>query len=289
MTDAIPPRDSEIPLSASCKAGRYRALKMIGLSLLAITTIAGAAVLYLLRCEPPHWKAYQAFLRDTPPAQLQRLAAEVQKRLESLVLLADDAILSGETRLLAVSGEVDVEHYRPVFKTLHLSPEEVNAWATEQFREWMTYRGYEMPAELTSPMVAIDNGRLLASFKYESPVWNQVFTVGFRTRFFDDGRAQLQLAEVRAGNLPLPGGNIGAYIRSKAPDTDSARRVSQWLEKLDRVEFKPSMKVGSDHKVTVVGYEVGKDGLHLALKIERRYPPKQPKQLFASVPTDGQR
>jgi hypothetical protein len=54
------------------------------------------------------------------------------------------------------------------------------------------------------------------------------------------------------------------------PDTPALRRTADWLDKLDKVEFKPSMKLGDHHKAYVLDYKIREDGLLVTVKIERR-------------------
>ena len=95
-------------------------------------------------------------------------------------------------------------------------------------------------------------------------------TAGFDVSFLKNGNALLELRDVMAGKLSLPADGIGNYIRSKAPDNPQAARVAGWLDKLDGVEFKPSMKLGKDHKVWVIDYSVGEDGIALTVKVAKR-------------------
>ena len=144
------------------------------------------------------------------------------------------------------------------------------SWLAEKIHEWMSYRDYVMPENIADPMIAVTDEQLLLSFAINTSAFSQVFTAGFDIDFREDGNASLKLRNVKAGSLPLPVDGIGNYIRSQAPDSGAARKAANWLDKLDGVEFKPSMKLGKKHKAQVTDYAVVEGGIAMTVRVEKR-------------------
>ena len=276
---------------------RRRILRLVAVSLLLLIVGGGGTVFYLLRSPPTHWQKHQAFLRSTSPQELNAIATRVDDRMGSLIALAEQLEEGQLQNLLAEADEQNVPGQqalatlpgqpastaapaKPLIKKIHMTPQEANAWISQKLDEWLRYRDYEMPDQVADPMIAIDDNRLLLSFAFESSGFSQVFTAGFDLTFLKNGKASLELRDVTAGQLPLPVDGIGNYIRSKAPGNATAKRVATWLDKLDGVEFKPSMKLGKKHKVWVIAYDVTEDGIDLTVKVQKRpgYGPAPKKQ-----------
>jgi len=249
--------------------------------------MAGAGtVFWLLRSEPAHWKRHQRFLESTSREELGQMARKVDDQLASLVAAAEslEARKAGEGPLDTLVATTAPD--RPLIEKIHLTVEEANVWITEKVEEWLRYRDYDMPSEIGSPMIAMEDGQLLLSFRFDTAAFSQIFTAGFDVDFLENDNALLLLRDVSAGRLPLPVDGVGDYIRSKAPDSHNAQRAARWLDKLDRVEFKPSLKLGRRHKLCVIDYEVAEDGIILTVRVDKRpgYPPAKlaPPQIAAA-------
>lgn len=295
------------PATKSPPSRRRRIFRYTILSMLLLVVGVTAYLVWMVQSEPEHWKKHQAFLRSTSPEELKAIAQRVDDRIGALIGLAEaleesqfEALLataedadqsavqglpgmqgllaadtSGATGTTDASGKPAAKPAakpapKALIKNIHMTPEEANVWIAEKLDEWLRYRDYEMPSQVADPMIAITEGKLLLSFAFESSGFSQVFTAGFDISFLKNGNALLELRDVMAGQLSLPVDGIGNYIRSKAPDNPQAARVAGWLDKLDGVEFKPSMKLGKDHKAWVLDYSVSEDGIDLTVKVARR-------------------
>ena len=238
---------------------RRRILRKVLLGALLVIVVGGGVVFWLLRSEPAHWKRHQQFLQSVSPQELKAMARKVDGQMELLVTLSEE--------LDEASGGRDD---KPLVQQIHVTIEEANVWITDKLPDWLKYRDYEMPEQIESPMVAMKGGQLLSSFRFDTPMFSQIFTAGFDVEFLENGNALLQLRNVAAGKLPLPVDGIGDYIRSKAPDNPRAQEAAGWLDKLDGVEFKPSLKLGRKHKACVIDYEVTEDGITLTVRVDER-------------------
>ena len=304
-----PSPDLSSPGGSGTKPPRRRLLRTIILALLLIVVCGIGVVIWLLRTPPAHWARHQAFLNSTSPQEIKAIAKRVDDRIDALIGLAEaleeaddsDGQASALERMLTSEGEQPSDDgqatagsadqgaspggaadgsgaasaaapkaAKPLIKKIHMSPEEANVWITEKLDEWLHYRDYEMPDQVADPMIAIEDDQLLLSFAFETSGFSQIFTAGFDLTFLENGNALLELRDVKAGQLPLPADGIGNYIRSKAPDNPAAERVADWLDKLEGVEFKPSMKLGKKHKFWVIDYAVAEDGIDLTVKVQKR-------------------
>ena len=255
LSDDRPDHDGD-PGTAK-RRRRRRILRRVVCAVLLVVVGAGGVLFWLIRSEPAHWTRHQQFLQSTSPEELKSIARKIDRQLEGAL------------------GD----------KRIHMTIEEANVWITEKTDEWLKYRDYEMPSQISRPMIALDGGQLLLSFGLNVSGFSQVFTAGFDLKFLENGNALLQLRNVTAGRLPLPADGIGDYIRSKVPDNATARRAAGWLDKLDGVEFKPALKHGKQRKVCVVDYDVAEDGITLTVQVEKRPGYGQPKQLQTQVAT----
>lgn len=254
---------------------RRRIIRRALLGLLATIVLAAGVLVWLVRSEPAHWQEHQAYLDSTSPQEIEQTAQSVEQRV-----LAFAKMLTGpqtaEAGTIAdvetqVSGEASDtnETKQPVVRKVLLKPHELNAWIAERFEDWMSYRDYDMPEQIQDPMIAVNRDDLKLSFAYRTGRFEQVFTAGFLVTFREDGKAILNLRDVAAGRLSIPADGIGDYLRDHAPDKGQANKVAGWLDKMHRIEFKPSMKLG-EHKVHVLRYDVLEHGVELTVRVEQR-------------------
>lgn len=285
----------ESPDTATKPASRL--VRKVMMTAFVLLVGAAATLFYLIRSEPQHWQDYQAFIKATTDQEREQLVKNVESRLESFATemfqseqaaTVEDlaktltSVEAGQDEQAAGSAEeaggtggekvqlASTKLAKPAVKTIFLTADEVNAYVAQKFHDWINYRDYDMPPELSEPAVGIEEGRMLVSFEYSSNNFSQIFTAGFEIRFIGNGLAELKLTEVSAGKLSLPPEGIGDYLRNHAPDTTELKRAAKWLDKLDRVEFKPSMKLGHQYKAYVIDYKIREDGLLVTVKIESR-------------------
>jgi len=269
--------------------------KLVLFTLLAVAA-AGGYALYLLRSEPEHWKRNRAFFARTAPAEVKRIAGDVQSKLLAHFDPAAAAALAAGYSPETLARLAEVARARGLnaddLSQLHFSVDELNAWLRENLAEWMNYNGYVKPNEIADPMLAIEQGKLIAAFAYTSPRFSQIFSASFDATIHGDGTASMKLGEVTAGNLPLPGGSIASAMKDRAggasasdipgasETADSAERAGAWLDKLDDVKFKPILKLAPGKKIEVLAYQLNGAGVDLTIRTFHPEPVK-----VAAAPT----
>lgn len=244
---------------------------------LAVLLCSAGAVLFLMRSEPAYWRAQQLRMSRVTPAQGKATADEVENRL--LALFGEGAVDPNDPAAVRLAAQL-ADSDEP--QRLVLTCDEINAWLKENLRDWMTSRDYAMPEQIARPMVAVEGGRLMIAFEYDSPGFSQVFAAACSPRVLENGKMRLRVQEVYAGRLPLPTSSIGVFLRRSAPADSQAAKVGDWLDKLDQAEFKPVARLTPTLKVRVVAYRLTDDGIELTLKRER---PAKP-NLIAEVKTE---
>jgi hypothetical protein len=314
--DAAPDPSADVCPTPTAPPRRRRLWLRLTLGLLLIAAIAGGTVIVLLRTDPPHWREHQRFLSKSPQ-EIQQLAQSVEGRVLSSLMLkletAEMELLGG--RFQGTNQDMPSQAPAPIGReqsardgavtrlasggalrgaklvtpptTLTLTVEEINAWITENFADWMTYKGYDLPREIQEPMFSLRDGGMLLAFRYDSPEWSQVFTATFDVQINDDGRARLQLRDVQAGNLPIPTHAIGKTVAQGAPGSDQAQQVANWLDKLNDFEFSPVIKLDQNRKVRVLAYELRSDSVELIVEMEAPLASRKPDRI-ANVPTNTQ-
>ncbi len=270
--------------------------RVILLSLLVLVCGVGGVV-FLSRSQPTHWKKHREFLQTHSREQVETLSQNVDRKLLALF------DTSSNTRHVSPDGTpagvVTATNNDPStpkaagidlanadsdqLREIHLTMDEVNAWLHTNLDEWMRERGYDKPAEITNPMMALESGRLIAAFEYRKLNISQIFSASFNTRFLPDGKAALSLQDVTAGRMPVPVGAIGSTIAMTGPD-EQAKHVAQWINKLQNVEFRPILKLAPGKKILVTDYKVIPDGIDLTVRLVRPGDAEIPSSAAAGMP-----
>jgi hypothetical protein len=261
------------------------------LTLLALVGFTGTIV-GLARSEPEHWTVHRAFLQSHSKAQIAAMSRGVEARL---LVLFDAPPTPQRAEAIAVGSVSTATEAEPAaaglpgaaggddLRTVHFTIDEANAWLATNLDRWMTDRGYDKPAEITNPMIALQDGRLIAAFEYHRFNTSQIFSAGFAVQFLPNGKVSLSLEGVTAGRMPLPAQAIGRAIAPVGGDDAQTRRVARWIEKLQHVEFSPLLKLAPGKKVKVTDYQTTADGIDLTVRLERSGAPAAPVQRTAAV------
>jgi hypothetical protein len=279
----------EVSRMSNTRPSRLR--RIVGIAVVATASLAVGIVVtmtVMVRSEPAHWKAHQQYLQSHSAEQIAQDAAAVEQRILSLTQLADETVAQqpgASGGLMPVNGDAISDE--PIVRKVRFDQQELNAWVAQKFHEWMAYRDYVMPQEVNDPMIAIENGRLMLSFALRAGEFSQVFTAGFDVTFEPDGMALMELRDVMAGNLSIASDGIGDYLRRYGPEDARVDQIAEWLDKLDRLEFKPSMKIGDTHKARVIAFSVVEDGVEVTLELTPRPSHVARREMIASVPTDN--
>jgi hypothetical protein len=271
------------------KRRRRRLWRLVALTTLFVLMTALCGVLYLVRTAPAFWIARNvkalAMTRDQRVAQ----AVAVEDRLLALFGrgsagagggVGENAPPGGGAAVEATLAAQFEESDEP--KMITLTCDEANAWLDERLRDWMKQRDYDMPPQINKPMIAVQKGRLIFAFEYESESVSQVFSAACSPEIKPDGMMRLNVDDVQAGRMPVPTSTLGASLRNAAPSDSRAAKAGEWLDKLNEVEIKPVAKLAPGLKVRVIGYRVLNEGVELTLK--RETPRAAP--VIAEVPTE---
>lgn len=304
MSDADP---QEVGAAgAPVKPGRKRwvtRLKRMGLLGLAAGGIWLAWVVYLARTEPAFFAQIDAQRQQMSEGQLQELAQGAADKFAHLVELSNpldsaQAVSPGAAGVPGTAGSLtstdgldltaagpdtlplrkglqrstaarksnlDID---PGPHRIDLSRQEMNALLQTHLNEWASQRGYQMPAEISSPMVALDGERLLLGFRVDVAGVVHAVSAEATLRFQTDGKARLKVHNYNLGQLPVPVEALGATLLKRAPNDSRAQELAGWLDKLADFEFRPLVKLPSRHKARVVKYEPNADGVRLTVMIE---------------------
>ncbi|MEM1211208.1 MAG: hypothetical protein AAGI68_02815 [Planctomycetota bacterium] len=179
---------------------------------------------------------------------------------------------------LMVTGAVEHEAGGPAalarelrvdaLQELSLDNAELAALVARHIDEWMQQRGYIRPSGVTRPIVAVVRGRLHLAFTLEMPRYTQTFSGAMDLRLLGTGMAELSVSQLRAGELPLPVDGVGGYLEGRGGDR--ARQIGEWLETLERVEFRPVLKLEHGVRARLVDFTLRPEGIDLQLRLQDR-------------------
>ncbi|MBI1337840.1 MAG: hypothetical protein GC164_12890 [Phycisphaera sp.] len=283
---STPPRKTQPP-----QTPRRRSWRKIALRVALVVAVALGVAVALMRTAP---QAYTQRLKtlDTLTAQERvAMALRLDERLrreldEAEVNTPQDSLKTGDRKHVGATVGQNGLPDQPRIVTLSMSYDEVNAWLSVNYRRWMSDQGFQLPREVTKPILTVDDGKMLLGFSVQTDYVSQVFTTKFDLGYSSDGKCSLRLSEVRAGSLPIPTRAIGSSLQTAAPTDSKADRVGQWLEKMDRVEFTPMVRVDDQRKIRVLSHRITKDGLEMLIRVERRgssLPPPPPSIVEAAI------
>ncbi len=253
---------SDIPTSKNQRPGRRKrwAIGCLGVILLlgAIGWISYWVGQSLWQAEPVYWEQNQRFVEVTPE--------------ETLGVIADNAYNRVLSELSQSRGYVPggTEKWRPVtedslgVRTIRLSFQEANAWLAERLGGWLENQGRDLPNGLSHPMLASDDGRLIAAFRYRKNEIDQVFSVAMSLKFLDDGRATMSVDGIWGGRLALPVGQVMDRLPGGAGNEDS-QAVAVLM---GQQAFDPVLPIDGTRRARIIGLEVDESGVGLVVQAE---------------------
>ena len=242
-------------------------------STLAVTLGAGLTV-YLLQRPPAVWHEAQAILDETTDAEREQLAEDVMQRLSRA---ADrlgpeqDTVFGAEfkadpTKLTTVLASQSVDE---IFE-VELSNEELLLVASQWVNKWVKQRGFEMPSQMSRPVVMIQDGVLIIAFELVVGDWRQIFSGQISLRFDADGMAHGRVTELAAGSFPLSVTGVGDWVAKQLPNSQSetAHKMGEWIAELEDFEFRPVLEVEHRRRARVTSMQLRKDSLTMTMRLQ---------------------
>ncbi len=275
-----------------------KTIKRLVLLTLLAATIAASVIVYLARSEPAYWKEHQRFLQESTPAQIEQLAKQVDTQLDALANLGLNATATlppqpptgtantpnnnGSTQTKIKPQDVRIN----TDQTITLTNDQLAAVVQTRMGQWMDDRGYVKPAEITNPMVTVDDGNLVMAFQFQIGRFTQIVSGKFGLTIQNDGMAELSMKRFLVGKLPVPTDAIGEHLRKKTGGDPRAAQVGEWLEKLQHMEFKPVIELDHRRRARVQNYKLLDHGLELTVRIQDHKTYKAMNQVLAGVTTN---
>ncbi len=293
---------SDAPNDQSKPRGFGKVIKRTILLAVLVTALAATAVFFLAKSEPGYYKQHQQFLSETTPEQIQELVAQVDKKLEALATLGIEEVVNDA---IAVTGQGPKAHTDPGSETdpteaPKIAPEDVHINADQtimlnnkqlaaivqtQMQDWMDDRGFIMPEEVFDPMVAVNNGGLVAAFRMESDHFSAVISGKFHLNILDTGMAELTLDRFLVGSLPVPAEALSDYLYDMTGDS-RMQQAGEWLGKLSYMQVKPVFELKHRRRARVMDYHVHDDEIELTLRIQDHKTYKAMNAALAGVPVN---
>lgn len=284
--------DTEPQEASTPPRHRARWIRRIVLGLMLAATLTFAGAFYLLRTPAASWQRYERFKATHTTEQIEELAEKLEVSLHDLIEqdLPPELRSGAEKKAIAkaprpdqldgAAGETpdetgeDGENVDPTMiridevRVMKLTRDELTALVAARHEQWLDSRGYVKPNDISDLMIDLEDGRMVASFKYEGRQFSQVFSAKFRMNFEDDGTAIVRLESFSAGRLPVPTDQIGSYLREKG-GSSSAEATGEWLQKLDNFRFKPVLDdLPHRRRARILGYKINKEEIELTLRVQ---------------------
>lgn|GEM_PF-5711328 len=261
-----------------------RFVRRVVLVCLVLGAIALAWMLQLARTEPEAFVAYDHFLESSSPREIHDLSEQASGKLQNLVkeldvtdtATATSAVQEGNSGLeldeLASTNEKEKEEETSKFRTLQMTSDELNAMLITSMNDWADERGYEIPPQVSDPMIAFEGDEIVIGFRVNIAGVVQSITAPVRLKFLDNGMMRITVEQYSAGTLPIPADSLGSWLAKKAPHDTNLARAGRWLDKLHGMEIKPVIKLESRHRAWVTGFKLKEKGIELSMRID---PPKK--------------
>lgn len=258
----------------------------------AVVLVLGAGLtVYLLQRPPVVWREAQVVLKQSSPQMREQITADIKDRLATIVQTPTAEYqrinLYGETGTPGINlyGETvrpDVPDERapeaeklsevPLdeFAELTLTNTELVAMVNEFFVQWTEQRGYVVPGGINDPSVIARNGKFYLAFMIDTPYWQQVFSGEVQLTFRENGMAEGRVENLYAGSMPVSLLSVGELLRMKLPasEHDTADRLGEWLDNLERFEFRPVLELEHRRRARIVAMGVGDDDATLKMRVQ---------------------
>jgi len=256
------------------QAKTKRWIKRTVLGGVAVAVLGAGLTVYLLQRPPAVWRAAQAILNETTDAQRAELAEGVMQRLSS----AADRLGPEHDPLFGVEFKADPTQLSTILASqsvdetfeLELSNNELLSVASQWADKWAKQRGFEMPSQMSQPVVMIQNGELMIAFELVVGSWQQVFSGQVSLRFDPDGMTHGSVSELTAGSLPLSVATVGDWVAKKLPsrESETADRIGQWVAELEDFEFRPVLELEYRRRARVIAMQFRQDSLVMTMRLQ---------------------
>lgn len=238
-----------------------------------VLVLGAGLTVYLLQRPPVAWRAVQAVLDQSSPQMREQITASIKRQLAELTQTPGASF-----QRIDLYGRVpghDPTHRlseTPLdeFAELTLSNTELVAMVNEFFVQWTQQRGYVVPGGINDPSVIARGGRLYLAFMIDTPYWQQVFSGEVDLTFQEDGMAVGRVEDLYAGSLPVSVMSVGEMLRMRLPESEhaTADRLGNWLDNLERFEFRPVLELEHRRRARILAMQVGEDQVTLRMRVQ---------------------
>jgi|GEM_PF-2118136 len=202
----------------NCMNKKRRRVKLIIL-LLSVATVCLGLWGYMLLKGTPDYYIMLALTPEQKEAAAQR-AEDTINRMQNLAAAAHGAELRASTNPASALEKQGA--------TFSFSQDEINSL----FNKWSEKFGWpEMYARyLKEPVIILKDKRIILAGRVTVRQIDSVVSFHFQPKITADGELDLNMTDVRGGNLPLPRDMLVSPLREKAID-ELQRRVPEWQQR----------------------------------------------------------
>lgn len=233
------------------------------LTLLLIAT--GGTVYYLFTSVPEGWTRTDAFFAKYQNADLLMMAEQLQNRV--ITTMGDSEPVSGRAippanladTVAAVEQAESTSHIDhpeqagdihadPIVKAdgvvgqqvIRLSINEINAWLAVKADSWLQFQGAELPPEVSSPRIWVEDGNPVLGIQITTPEIDKPLSAKFELRLVDDGHLRIQLLETYAGRLRIPHTTIASHLRKLSDKNEDSAAIDGFDQLSAGIVFDPA-------------------------------------------------
>ena len=240
-------------------------------SAVGLVCMVGVAA-YLLQRPPAVWREAQQVLELQTPAEREALARDVMRRMTAAGETIEPRV-ADKRKVTLDEAKLDTllaNHAVDETFELEMSNRELLSVASEWADKWVAQRGFEMPEQMSQPVVMIQDGELMMAFELVVGSWRQVFAGNVAMRFDPDGMAHGSVSELTAGSLPIPAAAVGDWIAKQLPASqkDRAEKIGQWVAELEDFEFRPVLELEHRRRARVTAMKLREQSLVMTMRLQ---------------------
>ncbi|MEQ9454217.1 MAG: hypothetical protein RLN76_06450 [Phycisphaeraceae bacterium] len=259
------------------------------IAVIALVTLAGVTLAYLASTTPEHVRHALAFIENTPKAEREQIAQNLEQRLASLFGDTHSSIdpetrqlLQGNTNASVAAFDGTGRNFRltnnptttpnatTTQKTgpqkLTMTFDEINAWFCERLEQWAKNQGTKLPDFAANYLVNQVNGRLVLAFEMKTDEVSGWITLHNQLTFTPNGQATLKITQIDAGELALPRETITKQLKNYADKAGSKAQVQSVVAAFEGHAFDPIFPIDSKTNVRVTSLNVSATGLTFELQ-----------------------
>ncbi|MEX0774711.1 MAG: hypothetical protein WD042_03235 [Phycisphaeraceae bacterium] len=264
---------------------KRRVWRYIVLAIVLLPIAAFVAALALTRMDPPAWKAHQAAMKKSTPAQREAKAVSLEARLTALTSYTRADGVPGIVLVSASGGErggaAAALNDGLGVRQFHVEADEFNAWLETRLPQFLANQNVKLPANMTQPMVAVVDGNIMLAFKYDSERISQVVSLHLKPSITvppggskERPQLVLKLDAIRAGRLPFPVDSLVRGLRDSKKSADGkldpTAATHQLANALEGKAIDPVMSVPSDRtrQIRLLAMDLTKNGADITVRLE---------------------